>query len=299
MDRKECGSYNERVSESVVGFRITHFYSLLKKEAFVYNLMISRKKFLEGKIASLETAIEGCPSGRLEIYKNRKSTKWFVKKADEVREYIPKSDVKRAEALAKRMVMEDEVASYKAELEGICEYLKRVDGRGRGICRAFSDERVLGLACELSQRDEDSMEKAWEWARAPFMANPGYRDKLVHRSPSGHVLRSKSERDIDKALFERGIPFRYECVLRTSGGDEYPDFTFYKPRTGEYRYWEHNGMMEVEEYRRKYKRAMSNYLDMGIYPGINLICTYETKERPLSYEEIERNVAEIEAWLWS
>lgn len=293
MDRAGCGSYNERVSESVVGFRITHFYSLLKKEVFVYNLMISRKKFLEGEIASLEKRVKGCPQGKLEIYKDRGSTRWFVKRDDMKREYIPKAEVEKAEALARRMMMENALGAYRTELEGINEYLKRVDGNGRGVCSLAVDEKVTDFLGEMNIGKSDS---AWKWANEPFDSNPGYRDKLVHKSPSGHLLRSKSEKDIDKALFERGIPFRYECVLRTSGGDEYPDFTFFKPRTGEYRYWEHNGMMDLEEYRRKYKRSMSNYLDSGIYPGINLICTYESKEKPLSYEEIERNVAEIEAW---
>lgn len=259
----------------------------------MYNLIISRKRFLEGEIASLERAIKRFPEGKLEIYKDRGSTRWFVKTEASKREYIPKAEIAKADALGRRMIMDDLVNSYQTELEGINEYLKRVDECGKGIFLPTVDFKVSEFLGENNKKRDD---EAWKWANEPFFSNPSFRDKLVHKSPSGHLLRSKSEKEIDKALFERGIPFRYECVLSTNGGDEFPDFTFYKPQTGEYRYWEHNGMMDSEDYRKKYKRAMSNYLDSGIYPGINLICTYESKEKPLSYEEVERNVAQIEAW---
>lgn len=92
----------------------------------------------------------------------------------------------------------------------------------------------------------------------------------------GHIVKSKSERDIDNYLFEHGISHAYEREL-AYGADEkevlHPDF--YLPNylgDGKHVYIEHWGYNENNiQYTKTKKFKMPIYNKLGI----TLICTYE------------------------
>ena len=46
-------------------------------------------------------------------------------------------------------------------------------------------------------------------------------------------------------------------------------------------YYEHFGMMDDPDYQRDFLNKMRTYLNNGIYPGVNLIMSFETQEMPL------------------
>ena len=67
------------------------------------------------------------------------------------------------------------------------------------------------------------------------------------------MLRSKSEAIIDMILYKNGIPFRYEEKIVLGDVILYPDFVIRHPKTGDFYYWEHFGMMDDEDYINKAK----------------------------------------------
>lgn len=67
----------------------------------------------------------------------------------------------------------------------------------------------------------------------------------------------------------------------------YPDFTFLSPRTGQEIYWEHEGMMDKQEYARSAVRKIELYMKNGIYPGERLILTFETEQSMLNQKILE------------
>ena len=67
----------------------------------------------------------------------------------------------------------------------------------------------------------------------------------------------------------------------------YPDFTFLSPRTGQEIYWEHEGMMDKQEYARSAVRKIELYMKNGIYPGERLILTFETEQSMLNQKTLE------------
>lgn len=92
----------------------------------------------------------------------------------------------------------------------------------------------------------------------------------------GHIVKSKSERDIDNYLFEHGIPHAYEREIsygRTEKDVLHPDF--YLPNylgLGNDVYIEHWGYNENNiQYTKTKKFKMPIYKDLKI----TLICTYE------------------------
>ena len=95
----------------------------------------------------------------------------------------------------------------------------------------------------------------------------------------GHVVKSKSERDIDNYLFEHGIPHAYERELPYGATEKdilHPDF--YLPNylgDGKHVYIEHWGYNE-----NNIKYSKTKKFKMPIYKklGITLICTYEKND---------------------
>ncbi len=127
----------------------------------------------------------------------------------------------------------------------------------------------------------------------PYEKSAEHKEHLIFQTPSGNVVRSKSEVMIETALFNHGISFRYEEILRLKRKVLYPDFTILRPKTMEILYWEHNGMMNDENYINIACAKLKTYCSNGIYPNQNLIITYETKDNPLSPMEIERIIKEF------
>ncbi|MGN1139786.1 MAG: ATPase, partial [Oliverpabstia sp.] len=142
-------------------------------------------------------------------------------------------------------------------------------------------ELLLPFFTPLSQELTD-------WMNCPYQKNPLYSEQLIHKSVSGHLLRSKSESIIDTFLYINKIPFRYECALTLGEVVLFPDFTIRHPRTGQIYYWEHFGLMDQSPYSQKTYAKLQLYTTYGIIPSIHLITTYETKEYPLSSEIVEK-----------
>ena len=70
-------------------------------------------------------------------------------------------------------------------------------------------------------------------------------------------------------------------------GTVYPDFTFLSGKTGQEIYWEHEGMMDKQEYARTAVRKIESYQINNIYPGDRLILTFETEQSILNSKIIE------------
>ena len=132
---------------------------------------------------------------------------------------------------------------------------------------------------------------ASDWMKAPYQKNMNYPEQLTHRTPSGNIVRSKSEEMIDMCLYTNRIPYRYECALELGEVTLFPDFTILHPETGRLYYWEHFGRADDPAYCRQTFSKLQIYALHGMIPSINLITTYETKENPLSSENIEKIIS--------
>lgn len=90
----------------------------------------------------------------------------------------------------------------------------------------------------------------------------------IHRTLADVMVRSKSEVIISNMLFDRDIAFEYEKPLYAADGSFYlPDFTI--TWRGEKYFWEHLGLLECDEYRRKWEAKRAWY-EMH-FPGRLLI----------------------------
>ncbi len=94
----------------------------------------------------------------------------------------------------------------------------------------------------------------------------------IYKTLAGDFVRSKSEVIISNILFQSGIPFKYEEPLFALDGSwRWPDFTV--EHQGKTYYWEHLGMLDDDEYARKWDQKKVWYEQH--FPG-QLITTKET-----------------------
>ena len=139
---------------------------------------------------------------------------------------------------------------------------------------------------------DDLLAKAWQ--SKTFKPNPYKPEKKIFDTKRGEKVRSKSEAIIADMLYDMGIPYRYEYPVRIYNGMiKYPDFTLLKTKTREVIYYEHFGRMDEEGYRRDTMEKMDEYRASGIFPGKNLIFTYETEANPLDINGTRMMLTEL------
>ena len=245
------------------------------------------KRRLEEQIKQIESQIEHLPEGKIICKRNEKRYKWYHSKNGKLI-YIPKKNKKLAEQLAAKKYLMHLHEECTQELNAINYYIRHHKGK-----------KTEEMLTEMSEYQKLLMpyfktlsEELDEWQKSPYDQCMKYPEQRKHKTAIGNKVRSKSELLIDLTLYKHKIPFRYECALQL--GDEvfYPDFTIRHPQTGEVYYWEHFGKMDHERYAKNTGSKLQFYIAHGIIPGVNLITTFETKEKPLGIETVENLIYE-------
>lgn len=232
------------------------------------------------KIHSLEKRF---PKGELRCSKNNSRYKWFIKKQSGTF-YLPKKERELAEKLAVKKYFSYKKQELESELSACSAFLRKmqtIEGKTEQLLYHPEYRRLL------EKYFMPMNEELKEWQLAPFERCNKYEETLIIKGTQGKMLRSKSEAIIDMLLYKNKIPFRYEEKLVLGMITIYLDFVIRHPVTGEYFYWEHFGIMDEENYRNQACNKIRLYCENGIIPSINLITTFETKNNPLSIEQVE------------
>lgn len=276
-----------------------------------YHELSKKLEYLDHQIARCRQQLEKMPPGRLIVAKNGGHAKWYLNSNDHSgnpspastcassdttclhsgsSRYLPKTTKENqllAETLAFKRYLECVLKEALAQKEVLEDCLRKLQKISRESDRILTNPEYQKLLKVSFTPENDALK---EWASAEYASNPSHPDGLRIQSPTGHSLRSKSEVFIDMALSQHKIPFRYESPLTINGTVYYPDFTIRHPKTGEFYYWEHFGLVDQYDYRNNCVEKLRTYMKAGIFPTINLIMTCETNERPLSPQTVEQQI---------
>ena len=141
----------------------------------------------------------------------------------------------------------------------------------------------------ISPLEADWEYKLQQWYNMPYKGKEFQEGTPVILTERGERVRSKSEKILADYFHRKQILYKYEKPIYLTGyGIVYPDFTFLSSKTGEELYWEHEGMMDKQEYARSAVRKIESYQKNGIYPGERLILTFETEQSILNQNVFER-----------
>lgn len=255
----------------------------------IYERMLKEKQRLEDEIRTVQKKLQTMPEGTLVCSKNHTRYKWYISNGH-TKEYLPKKEKKLAEQLAARKYLTTLQKDLLLEKKAIDAYLRHFNADTCQSHLLLTEEseyqRLLApyfkpLSHEIS-----------DWMNSPYDTNPKYPEQLIHKTLSGHYVRSKSESLIAMSLYINQIPFRYECALFLGSSTIYPDFTIRHPHTGKIYYWEHFGRMDDPSYYKNVYPKLLLYNTYNIVPSIQLITTYETKDNPLSSDVIEKIITD-------
>ena len=247
--------------------------------------MISEYERLGKEISTIQARLKQLPEGKLLCTRNGTHIKWYHSDGH-IQTYIPKNNRKFAEQLAERRYLSHLLEEDIQEQSAIQMYLRHhPKNTADEMLKQSSIYKEL-----LSPVFQSTSQNIQDWVNSPYEKNEKYPERLIFETNFGISVRSKSEAIIAMMLQSNKIPFRYECALEMEKTKIYPDFTIMHPRSGEIFYWEHFGMMDVEEYVKQAVSKLQLYMRNGYLLSQNLIITSETKEKPFTPMDAEKVV---------
>ena len=244
---------------------------------------------LNRKIEKIRNELAAMPKGKLHIVHDRNAVRWYNYLGNNIREYLNNSNIGLVRQLARKHYLSLLLKDLEHEKRAVDSYLRHHVELPWKSEQLLSNEDYLKLLYPLTQTKNQEYH---DWAKEPYPRNLEYSKNLKFKIPNGQLVRSKSEALIAMILFKYNIPFRYECALEIDGMIIYPDFTIRHPETGEFYYLEHLGRFDDPKYRLKNCNRIHTYGLKGIYPSFNLLLTYETDDKPLDIEKVEKMIKE-------
>ena len=248
-------------------------------------MLLQEQKYLEDIVIKAKAGLSEVPDGYLRISKDKNKIKYYHCTEDNSGTYIPKSDQYLPQKLAQKTYNLSVIKKAEARLKQI-----------KRITKDYSDDEIEELFTSLHPDRQilvTPVEPTWEqlihlWSVEEYQGKAFQEGIAVILTEKGERVRSKSEKIIADFFNRRNIPYKYEKPLYLNGyGTVYPDFTILSKKTGKEVYWEHEGMMDKQEYARSAVRKIESYQKNNIYPGDRLILTFETEQSVLNTKEIE------------
>ena len=262
----------------------------------MYNLLNQlneRVTVLKRAIKNAEHHCNNYPDGRLRISSGKHQIRFYrvTQETDNTGEYISKKNIALAKALAQKDYNEHFLNEAQKELTALEKTLSKLTRNNADLVYQKLSPGRKKLVDPYILPDEIYIE---EWLSEPFKPNPYMPESRIYDTKRGDMVRSKSEAIIADMLLDLGIPYHYEKPIRLKGGaNRYPDFTLLKVAAREEIYLEHFGLLDDEDYRNACLIKIGEFRQNGIYPGKNLLFTYETTDFPLDIKGFRKMLAEI------
>ena len=228
---------------------------------------------------------------RISVSHGQKRYYHITKAGDSTGSYIPKKNLGFSAALAQKEYNRQFLKEAADELSRLENILTRLSDHNADLAyKKLSDARKCLVAPYITP-DEIY---ARDWQAATFKANNYMSENKRYDTIRGESVRSKSEAILADMLCELGIPYHYEKPLRLKNGTtRYPDFTLLRVKSRVEIYLEHFGLLDDTDYLDSCLQKLDEYRKNSIYPGRNLICTYETAEHPLDIKGIRQMIKDL------
>lgn len=234
---------------------------------------------------NVEREMKGLPEGRLQCRKHRNTYQYWIDG-----KYASKKTPGLARLVCKREYYEDilkRISELDHELEKMIQTYK--DGDIDAIYHNLSQGRkeLLGeLVYETPEQIISRFVDSDEAIKIEDDINVKYPINTDIYSMKGENVRSKSEKIIADALYNNGVPYKYEAPLVLNNGRKdiviHPDFTVLNKVTGKKMYIEHLGLMSDDGYYVNSINKISLYEKNGILLGKELILFHETAEQAIN-----------------
>ena len=258
----------------------------------IYEHLSERESYLRTLQKEKQREIQHAPEGTLRIDRRAKGNVYFHRKSKEHfnGEYIRKKDLALAEELAQKDYNEKLLRTIRQELSAI-EKVRSILPTScvEDVYESLSKDRQA-LVTPILEPEETWIQN---WLSVPYQGKLFDESTPELYTAKGERVRSKSEIIIADSLMRAEVPYRYESPITLKGyGKVFPDFTVLNVKERKEWYWEHLGMMDDPEYVERALMKIATYEKNGIFPGINLILTYETKQIPINQKLVSLMISQ-------
>ena len=191
--------------------------------------------------------MEDAPQGKLRLGKSQGCVRYFyIKEGERKGIYIPKKEEELAKRLAQKSYDEKVLRLVEKRLPQIEKILK--DYEENEIEKIYLKEHIARRKF-IEPVEQTYEQKLVQWLSHQFKGKQFKMDTPVILSNNGLRVRSKSEKILADFFDSMGIPFKY---------------------------WEHEGMMDNPNYAESAVKKIEMYENNGIFPGDQLILSFET-----------------------
>ncbi|SCW53410.1 hypothetical protein SAMN02910456_01699 [Ruminococcaceae bacterium YRB3002] len=238
-------------------------------------------------IRRLESRIDSAPEGRVKVNTSTGKTKYLlVDPGNPNGRYLRTEELPTAQKLAQK--------SYDTRVlkAAICEQMFL-----QQLINSYPEELPEDVFFKLTQERQKLITPVYkpddvfarEWESVPFEPKPFEPGDPEIYTNRGERVRSKSEKIIADRLYERGVPYKYECPKKLKKiGEIHPDFTVLNMRKRREEYIEHNGRMDDIKYVNSFIIRCNAYELTGIKAGDRLHLLFETDKVPINTKVLDR-----------
>lgn len=237
-----------------------------------------------------EINLKHSPTGYIRIQKYRSDFQYYLRTEpyDFRGKYIRKNDMEIAEKIIQRDYYHDLLKETNSQIAALEHFINSYHPQKSITAYSNLSEARKRLITPPLLPDEDYINQFLNQKYEPL--------GFTENDPEHYTffqlrVRSKSEILIAEALYRHGIPFIYEYPLSLKGlGIVHPDFYCLNVRRREIIPSEHLGMLDNENYAIRNTNKIEKYILNGYVPGNNLILTFETSNRPINIQVVEKMI---------
>lgn len=253
----------------------------------IQNILEEEVQFLRKKVKDAKKRLVNAPKGHLRIVKKEKTIEFYYRDENMLGNgrYMRKHEMEVAGKIAQRDYDVQLVKIGEERIQAIETFLKKYNKNSLNDIYNKTNFSRRSMIKDIVISDEEYIK---QWQEVQYEGK-GFEDNAPEIiTERGESVRSKSEKIIADKLYSLGIPYRYEYPLILEGSIKmHPDFTILKMPGREVVYLEHLGLMDDMDYVDGVMRKLNIYERNGIYVGVNLFLTYETRKNPLSTRTLD------------
>lgn len=244
-----------------------------------------KQDYLAIQIASYQEQLSALPKGSLFCSKSGNHYKYY-QHIDGQSIYLSTKELPRIKQLAQKLVLTAKLEDTLSEKLALDAYIEKMDRQPSKLTALLEKKAFLYELFDDCSAFSLAKEQT-DWINAPYIHNPMHPEQLAIPTLSKQLVRSNAESLIAASLYMNHIPYRYECALELGTTLCFPTFTILHPHTGDLLYWEHFPNMNQSQACDHAFYKLRLYSEYGILPGIKLITTFETDEKPLTADRME------------
>ena len=256
----------------------------------LHEIKAEKKKVNTLLSAIAEKTPEEMPQGMLEILHARGRIMYY-RVVNGERHYLRKSESDLAGVLAERRYLEQLRTILRKERD-VLQFMEKTyrPFKKYELFDSLSNDRKA-LFQPLIEPDDVFQEKWLTDLRTAKDTSPNeIAFKTSYETDGGDLVRSKSEKILADLFHSMNVPYVYEAPLKTKGILFYPDFTLLNLNSRRTFYWEHFGLMDDPSYTGRIPYKLGKYASASIYPGEQLITSWESSNCVLDIRLIKQMI---------